>query len=345
MIKKAKIEMSVFLSLALVLLVATHFVSILYTPASTIKEEKLFMIERGTGFSTIANNLKKEGLIKDTSSINFVAKLKGAHRLIQAGEYELNTNMTPIAIINRLTSGKTKKHSVTIPEGFRITEIAARLEAKGLTTKEEFEKLALHESSAKSFGINAPTLEGYLFPDTYVFTRGTSTKDIISSMVRRFKSVYKELDPKEKGSKGLTKEDIIILASIIEKEAGTVEEMKRISSVFRNRLNKRMRMQSCPTVIYDIKNFDGNLKIKHLRTKTPYNTYTNSGFPPGPIASPGKLAIEAALNPSRESYLYFVSKNNGTHYFSKNLKEHNRAVDKYQKSGRTARSGQININN
>ncbi len=150
-------------------------------------------------------------------------------------------------------------------------------------------------------------------------------------MVRRFKNVYKELDPSGLGSEGLNKEEIIILASIIEKEAGTTEEMVRISSVFRNRLNKRMRMQSCPTVIYDIKNFDGNLKIIHLRTDTPFNTYTKGGLPPGPIASPGKKALRAALNPSDENYLYFVSKNNGTHYFSKSLREHNRAVDKFQK--------------
>lgn len=344
MVKKSKIEMTVFLTLASLILFATHFVSILYTPVSSIKESKLFMIERGSGFSTVANNLKKEGLIKNTAAINMAAKLKGAHRSIKAGEYELFTNMTPIDIINTLKKGKTKKYSVTIPEGFRITDISARLEAKGLISKEAFESIALNITSAKKFGIDAPTLEGYLFPDTYVFTKGVSAKDIINSMVRRFKSVYKELDPNGFGSNGLDKKDIIILASIIEKEAGTVEEMRRISSVFRNRLNKRMRMQSCPTVIYDIKNFDGNLKIKHLRTKTPYNTYTNNGFPPGPIASPGKLAIEAALNPSGESYLYFVSKNNGTHYFSKNLKEHNRAVDKYQK-GITATSGQINIDN
>ncbi len=176
MLKKSKIEMTVFLSLTLLILIATHFVSILYTPASSTSEVKLFMINKGMGFSTIAANLKKEGLVKDTSAINLVAKLKGAHRLIQAGEYELKTNMTPIAIINKLTSGKTKKHSITIPEGFRITEIADRIEAKGLLMEGEFEKAALNKKIAEKFGINAPSLEGYLFPDTYLFTRGVTAE-------------------------------------------------------------------------------------------------------------------------------------------------------------------------
>lgn len=281
MIKKSKIEMTVFLSLALILLIATHFISILYTPASSIGETKLFMINKGAGFSTIAKNLKDDGLIKDASALNLVAKLKGAHRLIQAGEYELKTNMTPIAIINKLTSGKTKKHSITIPEGFRITEIADRIVSKGLLREGEFEKAALSKEAAEKFGIRAPSLEGYLFPDTYLFTRGVTAEEIVKSMIRRFESVYKKLDSSGSGSHGLNKEEIIILASIIEKEAGTTEEMVRISSVFRNRLNKRMRMQSCPTVIYDIKNFDGNLKIIHLRTDTPFNTYTKGGLPPG----------------------------------------------------------------
>lgn len=331
MIKKAKIEMSVFLSISLAVLIATHFVSILYTPMTSVGETKLFMINKGTGFATIASNLKKEGLIKDTSSINFVAKIKGAHRSIQAGEYELNTNMSPIAIINTLTSGKTKKYSITIPEGFRITEIAKRIVAKGLLREGEFEKVALNVEVAKKYGLTSPSLEGYLFPDTYLFAKGVSAEEIVRSMIKRFNNVYKELDPSESGYGGLNKEEVIILASIIEKEAGTTEEMSRISSVFRNRLKKRMRMQSCPTVIYDIKNFDGNLKIKHLRTDTPFNTYTKGGLPPGPISNPGRLAISAALNPSGETYLYFVSMNNGTHYFSKSLKEHNRAVDKFQK--------------
>ena len=328
---RSKIAMIVFAVASVMAMVAAHFVSILYTPASYTPETKLFMIERGTGFGTIASNLEKEGLIKNTYAVNLAAKIKKAHRYIQAGEYELNTGMTPIEIINNLKKGKTKKYSVTIPEGFRITEIAARLDANGLVTADEFIHYTLDSETPAKHGIDSSTVEGYLFPDTYLFSRGVTPKEIVTVMTRRFKQVYNELDPSGKGSKGLNKEEIVILASIIEKEAGTTAEMERISSVFRNRLGRNMKMQSCPTVIYDIKNFDGNLKLVHLRTDTPHNTYTRKGLPPGPIASPGKRALTAALNPSNENYLYFVSKNNGTHYFSKNLKEHNSAVNKFQK--------------
>jgi UPF0755 protein len=183
-----------------------------------------------------------------------------------------------------------------------------------------------------ALGLEGPGLEGYLFPDTYRFTKGMNVEEIILKMVGRFKEVYENAGLSEQARKeGFTVKQVVTIASIVEKEAGSVEEMEKISSVFHNRLKKGYRLRSDPTVIYGIEDFDGNLTKRHLLTYTPYNTYINLGLPPGPISNPGRAALHAALNPSEEGYLYFVSRNDGTHHFSKTLKEHNRAVDYYQK--------------
>jgi UPF0755 protein len=334
---KLRIETILWVFAAILCLALVHFYSLLYTPASRDSgdggggESLTITVPRGASFRVIANILEKNGVVSDREGFSFAAKLKGAHKKIKAGEYELSSAMTPMEILEHLVKGRTKEHSITFPEGYNIKEIAAALEGAELAGRDEFIERAKDRVLVASLGIEGPSLEGYLFPDTYRFTKGMSVDEIIYRMVARFKEVYNNELREEAGEKGMAMKDVVTIASIIEKEAGTVEEMARISSVFQNRLKRGYRLRSDPTVIYGIDDFDGNLTKRHLRTPTPYNTYINFGLPPGPVASPGRAALSAALNPSNEGYLYFVSRNDGTHHFSKTLKEHNRAVDYYQR--------------
>jgi UPF0755 protein len=178
--------------------------------------------------------------------------------------------------------------------------------------------------------IKAETFEGYLFPDTYLFPKDTTSEEIISTMVKRFRSVFKPEWKNRAEALGFSIHQVVTLASIVEKETGVASERPVISSVFHNRLKRKMRLESDPTVIYGIKDFDGNITKKHLAEPTPYNTYVIRGLPPGPIANAGVGAFEAVLFPADTKFLYFVSKKDTTHQFSTNIKDHNRAVRKYQ---------------
>ena len=287
-------------------------------------------IPRGAGFSRITGILEEAGLIKHKKLFYLLAKLKDAPTNIRAGEYEMDGSMSPTDTINKLVKGSIKGYRVPIPEGFNIRQIAARLTSSSLVNEEEFVKMASNTQFALSLGIQGSSVEGYLFPDTYIFDRSIGEKGIIKLMVNRFRQVVTPDMSKRAAELGLTIEEFVTLASMIEKEGGPKEEKALISAVFHNRLKEGMRLQSDPTVIYGIKDFDGNITKKHLRSKTPYNTYRIWGLPPGPIANPGRDSLLAALYPADVPYLYFVSKNNGSHHFSTNLASHNKAVLKYQ---------------
>jgi len=233
-----------------------------------------------------------------------------------------------------LEQGKIFCHKITIPEGYTIYQIADLLAAKGLAKRENFINLATDPNLAKELGIQAKTLEGYLFPDTYYFNKGLSEKVIIKTMVNRFYSLMKPEWKEQSHKLGLTFHQVITLASLIEKETSNKEEKPIISAVYHNRLKAGIRLQCDPTVIYCLKNFNGKLRKEDLLIDSPYNTYKRYGLPPGPIANPGLDSIQAALYPAKVGYQYFVSKNDGTHYFSYTLKEHNRAVLRYQKKRR-----------
>ncbi len=332
--KKNNLKIIALVALAGLLVTGIYLYSKLYTPASRSALPSLFLVKRGMSFNAIARGLQKEGFLKETRGIKIAAYIKGAHKKIKAGEYELSAQMTPMALLNVLVEGRTKSYPVTFPEGYNIKEIAALIEKKGLGSKDDFIEYAMDAGAAAGFGLKGESLEGYLFPDTYNFTKVATTEDIIRKMVATFKAVYAREFQEETEKQGLTVLELVTLASIIEKETGRVDEMPLISAVFRNRLRKGIRLGSDPTVIYGIKDYNGNITKKHLLTHTPYNTYRNYGLPPGPIASPGRAALQAALNPAEVKFLYFVSRNDGTHKFSNTLKEHNRAVRKFQKRRR-----------
>ena len=288
------------------------------------------IIEPGEGFRTTAKRLHDLGLIQSPLKFRLFARVSGLHRKIQAGEFQLYGTMTPRQILETLVEGKVRLYRVTIPEGFTLQQIAQTMEDAGFGEADTFYRLTIDPTVVQAQKFEGQSLEGYLFPDTYYFPKGFSQEKIIDAMTQRFRDGISDEWLARADSLNLTLHQVVTLASIIEKETGVPAERPLIASVFHNRLKKKMRLETDPTVIYGIKDFDGNLTRKHLRTPTPYNTYVIKGLPPGPIASPGHAALEAALYPADTDYLFFVSRKDRTHQFSKNLKDHQKAVRKYQ---------------
>lgn len=331
-LKRVFFLLSVLLFLAILLLLAgaVHF---LMTPAEEEGMEQVVFIQEGLSLNKVANELEKRNIIVNKTLFGLWGKTMGFSRRIKAGEYRLSPNMPPIRILEILTAGAVITYPVTFPEGYTIEQIAVVLDRNGLVEKKEFISLAHNPVVLKQYNIDGPSLEGYLYPDTYCFARGTSSSSAVDTMVNRFRQLTGPLE-KRAEAVGMSMEDVIILASIVEKETGLAEERPMIASVFLNRLKQGMRLESDPTVIYGIKDFNGDLTRKDLREPTLYNTYMIQGLPIGPIANPGLEAIKAVLFPEETDYLYFVSRNDGSHQFSKTLSEHNKAVRLYQKGGR-----------
>jgi UPF0755 protein len=300
------------------------------SPADKGGSDQVFIVKEGASLKEVAADLEKTGLITNKTLFVLWTRVKGYGKDIRAGEYSLSPAMAPVQMIEILRKGLVILHPVTIPEGFTRDQIADALAAKGLADKKRFLELTQDKGLLRQYGISGPSFEGYLFPDTYHFSRGTPALAILDTMVKRFRQVVSSLMERSRGT-GMKFEEVVILASIVEKETGRPEERPLIASVFLNRLKLGMRLESDPTVIYGIENFGGDLKKKDLAEKTPYNTYVIHGLTPGPIANPGLESIKAVMDPARTDYLYFVSKNDGSHHFSKSLSEHNRAVEIYQK--------------
>ena len=292
--------------------------------------EKTITILPGQNLKIIADHLEAEDIISSGIYFALYAQFKKSGKNIQAGEYLLSASKSPEEILDMFIKGKVKLYRITIPEGFNVKEISALIKKENLCDQEKFMTLCHTPALIKKLGIQAGSLEGYLFPDTYFFSKQNTCEDIISAMAGRFKSVFTEEWQVRAKELGFSVHEILTLASIIEKETGNAAERPLISSVFHNRLKKNMRLESDPTVIYDIEGFDGNIKKIHLQTVTAYNTYQITGLPPGPIANPGALSLYAALYPAQTPYLFFVSKKDTTHHFSESFEEHNKAVKKYQ---------------
>ncbi|MCP3955283.1 MAG: endolytic transglycosylase MltG [Desulfobacterales bacterium] len=299
-------------------------------PADPNAKSITFEVGPGEGFGTITQNFYARGLFEHPDKFKLLARFKGYDKKIRAGEYELSAAMSPRQILQRLVSGKVRLYRLTIPEGYTLQQIAAAVAKVGLGNTAQFLTAAANSELLTDLGIPAKNLEGYLYPDTYFFPKGVTGLEIVRTMAQRFQTIFKpEWETRAKTLK-MSVHAILTLASIIEKETGTALERPLISSVFHNRLKRKMRLETDPTVIYGIPNFNGNLTRKDLTTPTPYNTYLIRGLPPGPIANPGAKAIEAALYPAGTDYIFFVSKKDTTHQFSTNIKDHNAAVRKYQ---------------
>jgi UPF0755 protein len=298
--------------------------------AGTNTEQKIIAVLPGEKFNSLATKLEQKGIVANTNDFKLLALIRGDDKRLKAGEFRLTASMTPNQVLDVLVDGRVYLYRLTIPEGYTLKQIAAEVSATGLGQADEFVAVATDPQYAAMLGIKAHTLEGYLFPDTYYFPKGVAAKTIINKMVGHFKEQFSEQWKQRAGELQRSVHEIVTLASIIEKETGAPFERPIIASVFHNRLKKKMRLESDPTVIYAIPNFDGNIKRKHLRTPTPYNTYIIRGLPPGPIANPGLAAMEAALYPDQTNYLFFVSKKDNTHHFSETIEAHRKAVRKYQ---------------
>lgn len=293
----------------------------------------IFRVEPGQIFTTIAKNLKAEGVITDTRRFYKLAVLGKKDASIRAGVFKLSTGWTPGKVLEELTTSAGIMKKVSVREGLTWWQTARKVADSGVGSYDEFAKAAADPELLARYGILADNAEGYLFPETYLLTppRGDQARYMAEIMLREFFKNAKKVWPD-----GLPEfkelHTIVTMASLIEKETGDVTERERISGVFHNRLKKRMLIQCDPTIIYGLgPDFDGNIRRSHILDKSnPYNTYVIRGLPPGPICSPGLDALQAALNPEEHDYLYFVAKGDGSHYFSRTLSEHNDAVRKYQ---------------
>lgn len=315
------------------------FKNAFFSPAGSSSEEKLFFVKKGWSVKKISEELHKEGLLKNAYSLHTLARFQkdssGKPLQIERGEYGIAPSMSPNEVLELLTKKDSKvKHEITVIPGISLKELTNKIADTQLCTKEEAEKAFRDASILSRYSIPVGTAEGYVFPETYHFSRPITAKEIVTEMIEQGKKVNNNNKFRKRAAAlDLTWHQILTLASIIEKETGKAGERKTISSVFHNRLKLGMKLQSDPTVIYGIKNFDGNITKKHLKTPHPHNTYTMAGLPPSPIASPGEKAIEAALYPKDTDYLYFVAKGQtGAHVFSKSYADHKVAVNKYQKN-------------
>jgi UPF0755 protein len=305
----------------------------LLMPISTQDIWKEIKIPKGASYSQGIDILKNNGLVNNKKIFLMLARITKTDRKLGAGYYNLNHSMSPWEIFDRLRKGKIVNYTITIPEGATLDDIKALFADTGLIDDNSWDLVHDREFLA-SLNIDAPSLEGYLFPDTYIFAKGANPGDILSIMVQRLREKFDEQLQDRALDMGMSERKILTLASIIEKEALFNKERPVISAVYHNRLKINMRLQADPTVVYGIKKIQDGITRSDLKRKTRYNTYVNYGLPPGPIASPGIRSIKAALYPSNVSYIYFVSKNDGTHHFSETGEEHLEAVILYQRKKR-----------
>ncbi|MEK7871661.1 MAG: endolytic transglycosylase MltG [Nitrospirota bacterium] len=334
MLAKNRIIIDIFFVMAaMMFFIIFSFYLFLYTPPSADKLERVIEISEGMSFRAMADLLKREHLITNKTYFILLGRFTLLDRNVMAGEYALTARMLPEEILTKFKYGKILLHEVAIPEGYTAKQIAQLLSEKKLADYTIFMNLIYNKEFALALGVNSPTLEGYLFPDTYLFPRKLKAEEIVGSMVKKFFTVYTPDLVEKARLLRMTTNEVVTLASIIEKETSNRNERTIVSAVFHNRLRKGIPLQSDPTVIYGLPNFNGDITKADLKTKTAYNTYRRKGLPPGPIANPGRESIVAALYPLRVDYLFFVSKNDGTHYFSTSLSEHNQAVRLYQRGG------------
>lgn len=301
-------------------------------------------IPKGSSFVEIKNILAESGLIEDDPRFAIVARLTKLSHRMQAGEFMLTAGQTPEELLLELANAKLIQHKITVFEGRNYNEIAEIICVDDICDESEFVSLASDKDFIKSLGIKADTLEGYLFPDTYHLAYDQlNAKSIIERMVQEFQKNWDGLQfsGRNERVKDISLHQIVTMASLVEEEAVNPGEQPIIAGVFYNRLGKGMRLQSDPTSIYG-RVHEGPITRADVRTVTPYNTYVIKGLPPGPISNPGLGAIKSSLWPEKHNYYYFVSNNDGSHSFSKNLREHNRAVARYKKKLRLAKQKKNN---
>jgi UPF0755 protein len=306
----------------------------LTTPYRGFATAEVFVdLPSGASVARIASELAAAGVVADPLTFRIAARLSGNDRRLQAGEYRFADPASPFDVVDRLSRGDVYNRSVTFPEGLTIREMAGVFERAGLGAAADFERAGADGSLLGDLDPDARTLEGYLFPDTYAFPRKAGAAGAVAAMLARFQAAF-GLDLRaEAADRKLSLREVVTLASLIEKETATASERPLVAAVYHNRLKIGMPLQCDPTVIYVLmqaRRWRGNLTRQDLQINSPYNTYRFAGLPPGPIASPGLQSLQAAVRPADVPYLYFVSRNDGTHVFATTLAEHNRNVQEWQ---------------
>ena len=297
------------------------------------------VVSQGASTEAIGQKLRELDLVGHPLVFRALVRLRGASQRLRAGEYLIEGPVSLEQIVDMLVRGEVVRRDITFPEGKVLEDMADLAALRGLD-RAAFLQAAKDPSLVRDLDADATDLEGYLFPDTYDLPRSGTAPALVARMVQRFRAVLEPLQPRLQ-SQGLSVRQAVTLASIVELETGRVDERPRIAAVFRNRLRQGMPLQTDPTVIYALRKarlWDGNIRRKDLEIDSPYNTYRRAGLPPGPIASPGREALLAVLEPAPVKDLYFVSRNDGSHQFSETLAEHERAVDRFQRRGRGGRT-------
>ena len=315
------------------LCLAVWYWLLLYIPAGDGKRVHGLVVAKGADFASIAAELEQSGVIRSALHLRLVGRLKGADRKVQAGDYRIASSMLPDRILEKLINGQTDACKFTLPEGYSIFQAAELLERQGVFGSKAFLAACSDRQLLDKLGLKAATAEGYLFPGTYQIGFEMDERELVKEMVREFRHRSAKLATLFEGSH-LTMHQVMILASMVEREAMNHEERPLIASVFLNRLRIGMPLQSDPTAIYGVRHFGGKVHKEDLRHNSPYNTYKVKGLPAGPIGNPGLESIRAVLQPARTEYLYFVARKDGTHQFSHTLSEHNQGVRRFLKRGK-----------
>ena len=295
--------------------------------------EQYVTVRQGASSVEIGRTLADAHVVRDPRSFRVALWWTGNGRNLKAGEYRFDRAVTPLDVVNVLVRGDVYTQKVTFPEGLTIEEMSKLYESHGFGPARDFVEASRHVERIADLDPDARDLEGYLFPETYALPRNGGAARLIDLMVDRFRSVYGEQMRAQASAAGMTTRQVVALASLVEKETGKAEERPLVAAVFRNRIKIGMPMQADPTIVYALEKahrYDGNIRKADLSMDSPYNTYKYPGLPPGPIASPGKASLEAALSPAKVSYLYFVSRNDGSHVFASTLAEHENNVRKFQ---------------
>ncbi len=324
-LKKLNHKKLFIISLICIFLIGIFWEGLLPVSTTPTTKYRVVDIDYGDSIWTIAEKLKKAGLIRNAFVFALYAIITGKYKNLKAGEYGFYLSQSPEEILNMMEKGRVLHRKVVIPEGSTLWQIADILQKRGICKKEDFLKLATDPEVAKKYGLPGPTLEGYLYPDTYYFPKGTHPGVVIKTMVENFWKHWKKFEKLAKKKKMSLKE-VITLASIVEKEALYNREKPLIAAVYLNRLKKGMPLQADPTINYALKSFKPISPKDYYRVKSPYNTYLHTGLPPTPICSPGEASIRAVLHPAKVRYLYFVAKGDGTHYFSVTYRQHLRYI-------------------
>jgi UPF0755 protein len=296
--------------------------------------EQFVDIPAGAGPSSIARRLVDAGVVRDVNSFRVAVWLSRQGRRLQAGEYRFDRAVSAREVVNKIARGDVYVLPITFPEGLTIKQMASLFESKGFGAADTFVRASRNVELIRALDPDAHDLEGYLFPDTYSLPRKATAEQLVARMVTKFEKALTPEIREQASARGLGLRQLVTLASIVEKETGNPAERPLVAAVYANRLKIGMGLQCDPTVIYALDRagrYNGNLTREDLHYDSPYNTYRYAGLPPGPIASPGRASLEAAAAPADVPYIYFVSRNDGSHAFASTLDEHNRNVQQYQR--------------